>query len=394
MSELTYLSVMYKKFRICILAVSFFHLLPNNAEAQFEKGFSIEPSFHFGRIAKHTPKLLFQSPPLSIGTEIHLNWQTFGKKDWQEWQGYPSVGISFLHYNLGNNKIFGNAFAAYPSIDLKVLKKIKTLQSSVQLGWGLAYLTKHYDQFSNPNNNAIGSALNNVTDFKLRFVKPFSAHWALETGFSFTHFSNGSSRLPNYGINIPALNMGVKWIQNPLNTDVTSQDNREGYIHHNDSAKMDKKWRLNIFSGIGLSASTVPRGPKYPIYMGAFSVVKPLNRVNNASIGLQYEQNRIVAEFGLGNGEYTTKEQAFKAGNRWGIFLGDEFLFGHVSIVLNSGFYLHHFKAVESIWFNRLGLRWYTPTFGRSDVRAHIGIYLKAHKIIAEQFCVLGGMSF
>ena len=38
-------------------------LLIVNADAQLPKGFSIEPSLHFGRIAKHTPKLLFQSPP-------------------------------------------------------------------------------------------------------------------------------------------------------------------------------------------------------------------------------------------------------------------------------------------------------------------------------------------
>jgi hypothetical protein len=390
----TYLRVMDEKFRKSILAFIFFNLLIINARAQFQKGFSIEPSFHFGRILKHTPKLLFQSPPLSMGSEIHLNWQTYGKKPWQEPQGYPSVGLSFLHYNLGNDKIFGQAFAAFPSIDLRVFKKIKTFGSSVQLGWGLAYLTKHYDQFTNPINNAVGSALNNVTAFKLRFQKPLSTHWMAQGGFSFTHFSNGSSRLPNYGINIPALNLGIIWLPNPINTDGTSRENREGYIHGDKISKPDKKWGINVFSGIGLSASTVSRGPQYPIYMGAFSIVRPLTKVNNASMGIQYEQNRIVAEFGLGNGEYTTKAQAFEAGSRWGVYLGDEFLFGRVAIVLQSGFYLHHYKAIEHIWFNRLGLRYYSPSVGRSKVQGHIGIYLKAHKIIAEQFCVLGGVSF
>lgn len=357
-----------------------------NANAQFDKGFSIEPSLHFGRIAKHTPKLSFQSPPLSIGSEIHLNWQTYGKKTWQEWQGYPSVGISFLYFDLGDKQVFGDAFAVYPSIDFKVLKKIKRVDSYIQWGWGVAYLTRHYDQFTNPVNNAIGSAFNNVTDFKWRFEKQLSPHWKALADFSFTHFSNGSSRLPNYGINIPALNLGIKWTPKPMNT--------EGYIHRDSSSKPDRKWGINAFSGIGLSASTVPRGPQYPIYMAAFSVVRPLTKVNLLSIGVQYEQNRVVAEFGLGNGEYTTQEQAFKAGNRWGAFVGDEFLFGHVAIVLQSGFYLHHYKAIESIWFNRLGVRLYTPTIGRSNLQGHIGIYLKAHKIIAEQFCVLGGVCF
>jgi hypothetical protein len=363
-----------------------FNLLSINVNAQPNKGFSIESSLHFGRIAKHTPKLLFQSPPLSMGSEIHFNWQTFGKKVWQEWQGYPSVGFSVLRYNFGDKQVFGNAFAIYPSLDLRVLKKIKMVRSYMQWGWGLAYLTRHYDQFTNPINNAVGSAVNNITSFKFKFEKTLSTHWAAQAGFSFTHFSNGSTRLPNFGINIPALNFGMKWTPNPVFT--------EGYIHRDSSSKSNKKWGINAFSGIGLSASTISRGPKYPIYMGAFSIVRPLNKVNNASIGIQYEQNRIVAEFGLGNGEYTTKEQAFNAGNRWGVFVGDEFLFGHVAIVLHSGFYVHRYKSIENIWFNRLGIRLYSPTIGQSNVQGHIGIYMKAHKIIAEQFCLLGGICF
>lgn len=383
----------FKSFpNVCVLKIRYlvafitFNLLIINANAQHPKGFSIEPSLHFGRIAKHTPKLLFQSPPLSIGNEIHLNWQTYGQKIWHEWHGYPSFGLSFLHYDLGDKKLFGDAFAVYPSLDIRIFKRNKLFDSYIQFGWGLAYLTRHYDQFTNPINNAVGSALNNVTDFKMRFEKRLSNHWSAQMGFSFTHFSNGTARLPNYGFNIPALNLGSKWTPNPLNT--------EGYIHRDSSSKSNKKWGMNIFLGLGLSASTVPRGPKYPIYTIAFSLVCPLNQVNLLSFGAQYEQNRVVAEFGLASGEFTTKAEASKAGNRWGIFLGDEFLFGQVAVVLQSGFYLHRYPAIESLWFNRIGLRLYSPTIGQSKIQGHIGVFLKAHKVDAEQFCVLGGVRF
>ncbi len=362
------------------------NLLTVNTNAQFSKGFSIETSLHFGRIAKHTPKLLFQSPPLSIGSEIHLNWQTYGQKVWHEWQNYPSFGLSFLHYDLGDKKLFGDAFAVYPSLDIRVFKKIKSVESYVQFGWGLAYLTRHYNQFTNPINNAVGSALNNVTDFKVRFEKKISLHWSAQMGFSFIHFSNGTARLPNYGFNIPALNLGAKWTPKLVNT--------EGYIHKDSSAKSNKKWGINVFSGLGLSASSAPRGPKYPIYTSAFCFVRPLNKVNLLSLGIQYEQNRVVGEFGLASGEFTTKEEAFKAGSRWGVFVGDEFLFGQVAVVMQSGFYLHHYPAIQSRWFNRIGVRLYSPTIGRSKTQGHLGIYLKSHKVDAEQFCLLSGVSF
>ena len=178
----------------------------------------------------------------------------------------------------------------------------------------------------------------------------------------------------------------MKWTPEPLYT--------EGYIHRDSSSKSNKKWGINVFSGLGLSASTIPRGPKYPIYTIAFSVVHYLNKVNLLSLGAQYEQNRIVAEFGLATGEYSTKKEALKAGSRWGIFVSDEYLLGHVAIVLQSGLYLHHYKAIEGFWFNRLGIRLYSPTVERSKIQGHIGIYLKSHKINAEQFCLLGGVSF
>ncbi len=376
----------FKSFPNVLLLVICSNLFIINVNAQLPKGFSIEPSLHFGRITKHTSKLLFQSPPLSIGSEIHLNWQTYGQKVWHEWQGYPSFGISFLHYDLGDKQLFGSAFAVYPTLDLKVFKKIKPIDSYIQFGWGLAYLTRHYDQFTNPINNAVGSALNNVTDFKWRFERQLTTHWKAQLGLSFTHFSNGSTHLPNFGINIPALNVGAKWTPKPLYT--------QEYIHRDSASKSNKKWGFNAFTGLGLSASSAPRGPKYPIYTVAFSLVLPLNQVNLLSFGVQHEQNRVVAEFGLASGQFTTKAEALKAGSRWGVFLGNDFLFGQVAVVLQSGFYLHRYEAVESMWFNRLGLRLYSPTIGRSNVRGHIGVFLKAHRVNAEQFCVLGGMSF
>ena len=378
------LGIKFRKSRL--FAFLFSNLLIINVNAQFDIGFSIEPSFHFGRIAKHTPKLLFKTPPLSIGTEIHLNWQTYGQKTWHEWQHYPSVGISLLHYNLGDAQVFGNAFAVYPSLDLPVLKKMKCVKSSIQWGWGLAYLTRHYDQFTNPTNNAVGSALNNITDFKFKFERPFSLYWTGFVAFSFTHFSNGSARLPNYGINIPAFNIGAKWTRKPIFI--------EGYIRRDSYLKSDKQLGINVFAGLGLSASTEPRGPRYPIYSTVFSLVRPLNKVNNLSLGVQFEQNRVVSEFGLASGEFSTKQEAYKAGNRWGAYIGEEFLYGRVGVIVQSGFYLRRYLRAENIWFNRLGIRLYSPTIGRTKTQGHIGIYMKAHKISAEQFALLGGVSF
>ena len=90
-----------------------------------QKGFSIEPTLHIGVVTKHSPELTFDVKEPSIGADISFKFQTFGKREWEEWRKFPKVGITEMWMRFGNETILGHAFAISPNISLPLfdLKK-------------------------------------------------------------------------------------------------------------------------------------------------------------------------------------------------------------------------------------------------------------------------------
>ena len=375
--------MIYKK----LIFIAIFNSLIFNIIAQNRKGVSIEVNSHFGKIIKHTPKLLFTSPPLSTGIEIHLNKQLYGQEEWHQWQRYPSVGASFFYFNLGNKDVFGTAVGVCPTLNLKFLNS-KILRGYFQIGSGIAFLTKRYDYLTNPTNNAVGSKLNDITHIKIEFEKSISQNWKLQSGFSFTHFSNGSSQTPNYGINIPAMNVGMVYTPNPMDS--------TGYIRHNISSKPAKRWGVSVHTDLGFVETSIPGGPRYAVYIASLAGVYHINKVNRLMLGLEYEQNKDVFAFALQSTHAMTRDEAFRQASRYSVYVADELMYGRVSILLQLGGYVATKKSlfISDFWYDKLGLRWYFPPIGRPATQFYAGIYLKSHRISAEYLAIGGGATF
>ena len=81
------------------------------------------------------------------------------------------------------------------------------------LGMGIGYLTKRYDEFTNPRNPAIGSHLNGMMHlgYHLDAGRYLNEHgWKMYAEAGLVHFSNANWRQPNFGVNIPYLSIGAK----------------------------------------------------------------------------------------------------------------------------------------------------------------------------------------
>jgi Lipid A 3-O-deacylase (PagL) len=358
------------------------NLLIVSLKAQVSRDLSLEANTSIGNIIRHSKRLVIPPTKNTISAEIHANWQLKGQKEWHEWHGFPSIGASLMYIDLGEPETVGAAVGLCPTIDFKILK-IGPLSIKSQIGTGIGYLTRHYDQFDNPTYNAVGSHLNCMLHLKLsaetRLTPQIKAHLA----GSFTHFSNGGARLPNFGINIPAVEMGVRWML----------DTEGVFIRHHLPATSTKKWGINTVAGMALSSNNT-RGPKYPIYNASVALVRHFSKKNRLHLGVCYEQNRLIAEFGLHAPFYQTRQEARLASERWTGFLEDEILFGRVAMVFQSGVYFRKFEGVRNLWYNKLGLRVYLPPIGYPKTQFHLGFYLKAHLATAEYIAFTGGASF
>ena len=78
------------------------------------------------------------------------------------------------------------------------------------VGIGSAYISKPFNYQTNYLNIAIGLHINMYANINLE-AQIRMPHFIFYTDFGITHFSNGGTKHPNLGLNIPAISMGVKY---------------------------------------------------------------------------------------------------------------------------------------------------------------------------------------
>jgi hypothetical protein len=193
-----------------ILLVAMF--FASRGSAQFEhKLFSsnmiIEGKVHYGFIyAQHLEMELFNAHFPAF--EVSVQQITYGKHKWERDYSFPLLGVTLLYTGLGNSPALGQAYALMPFINFPLYRH-KNLMAGFRLALGLGYLTKPFDRIENYKNLAIGSHLNAAVNLMLEARYQLNYYLTLTGGISLQHFSNGSLKLPNFGLNIPLLNVGV-----------------------------------------------------------------------------------------------------------------------------------------------------------------------------------------
>ncbi|MFT5166877.1 MAG: hypothetical protein ACI8P3_002109 [Saprospiraceae bacterium] len=354
--------------------------------SQFKKGMNIETIFQFGKIIKHTPELLFDGKGLTTGFEVNLTWQTYGRKEWHQFQHYPKIGVGLMVLNMGDRDTMGIAYGIDYNVTIPLINR-KKFRLDGLFASGFAMLDRPFNRISNPNNNAIGSRLNVIAHMKFLSSYRFNPNWKLNFGFSFTHFSNGAAQLPNFGVNIGSGTLGVTYTPVPLEpTD---------FIKHDISKASAKKFGFRLEYSIGFRESQTIGGPRYPIKAYSIAGVYYLNRVNRVFLGSDYEYNRALYVFGTNVFAFNSDREAFWGASRITLFVADEFVFGNFGATLQAGYYFGNFsyQLPQPIYF-KLIARYYVPILKKPFTRAFAGIMLKSHFSVAEYFALNVGLEF
>ncbi len=375
-----YYSLFFKKGSL-LVAFSFFSFF-----LAAQKGLSVEPTFHFGSVTKHSPELTFAVKGPTVGADINFKFQTFGKKDWHQWRKFPQFGIAVAWFRFGNTSVLGNAFTACPNITTTLFER-KKWKGHFQVGTGIAYLTKKYNPVSNTENNAIGSSITASMLMKFYAARQINSKLKFHAGFSLNHFSNGGSRLPNYGLNVPALMLSLNYSPELLQ--------KVDFIFHEKSKKAIRQFGVDVHSGAGLVQRFSIGGPRYPIYFVALGGNFYLNQQNRIIAGFEYEQNKAIFEFVLHTNHSETESDAKKKASRLTFFVGDEFIFGNWSMTLSAGVYLGNFSFLKSgSFYNKFSTRYYFPSKGALNRKIFLSFSLKSHLTVAEYFGLGGGVNF
>ncbi|MEO5569975.1 MAG: acyloxyacyl hydrolase [Bacteroidia bacterium] len=316
-------------FLFSVIAVIFpFHSFTQN----FLKPEYVEGNFNAGSILKNHPQFPPVEQPSFVGG-IHICSKFDGAKPWHKNYNYAEFGFNVIFGNIGNKNVLGNVAAVIPEI-LFPHRLSEKFKLTVSVGIGISYFNKPYNQVSNPENIVIGSHLTFCAMAAVSLEYKVKDNFSVMLRPCLYHSSNSHTSLPNVGMNLPLIGIGIKYfLRDPAS--IIKSDSSGGY---------DKNIHFNMRLGLGVNeqgGSTGPaNGPKYPIYIASFFVTKNISLVNKLQMGIEGWYNTGVYDYITSEGFYDANEH-LKSGALV-FFIGHEFLLGHFSLVTQGGIYIYN----------------------------------------------------
>lgn len=345
-----------------ILLLLYFTL---NFNISIGQQFAIGVESGVGFIMAHRENVLHLAQSHPIKMEFSFINQKDGNKEWQHIFNLPRVdhSISLVDYK---NPILGKTIAYTIQLGYPIIKK-RDFKLYTDIGLGVGLNTNKFDRISNYTNNVISTTLIGSLHGKMYGEYQLSDYISLDVGIGLIHFSNGSFKVPNLGINIPYTQLGLVYSlsQNEL-------INREKIILNNTE---DKKWNFSVQLSNGLK-DVFPTGGKKHLYntIGIHSYYK-LNKVYRLVSGFDGFYDRSVNERRFEEG--LDNEQNYNS--KVGFMIGQELRVGEISVATHFGRYLY--QAYFTTYLNG---------YQRYQLKYHINkhyygaVAMKIHKGVAD----------
>ncbi|HNX86621.1 MAG TPA: acyloxyacyl hydrolase [Bacteroidales bacterium] len=308
-----------------------------------------EAKVHYGFFYAHHLEL-YQYNGHFPAFEVNVQKITYGKHKWQRDFNYPGYGIVLYYCGLGNNPSLGQAFAIMPTINFPLIKT-RTFSLGFRFSLGVGYLTKRFDRIDNYKNLAIGSHINAAVNLMAEARFRINPSFSVSTGVSLQHFSNGSLKLPNNGINTPLVNVGVAYQPFKENKKITDRFYPPVDPY---SAILQQILDFNFGFSLGWKNQKAVTGESFLVYHLWENTLVKLSRKSQLGIGfdLSYDPSQKTV-YQLYYMDLNGKEDTTVTNWKFiypGINAVYNLTLGKVGILLNFGYYLHVMKPTKSIY--------------------------------------------
>lgn len=178
----------------------------------------LEGKVHYGFLYAHHLELeLFNAHFPAF--ELSVQQQTYGKHQWERAFAYPIIGVTCWYSGLGNSPSLGQAIGVMPFINFPLYRH-KDFFFGFRFALGAGILTKKFDRLENYKNTAIGTHLNAAINLMFEARYRINSWLTASAGISLQHFSNGSLKMPNYGLNAPMINVGLAYWPKQKNNEI------------------------------------------------------------------------------------------------------------------------------------------------------------------------------
>lgn len=235
-------------FTACILALA---TTPISAQQPW----SIGARGHYGFLWAHRPAAWILVEGHAGATELFAERRVDGDRAWHRSYGLPRYGVLVLHTRMANAARIGEAIGVAPYLSLPLLGGNR-LSLSLRVGWGLGYVSKPYDRRENTRQIAIGSRFNGALQLmpELRYDEQ---RLGVQLGLGINHWSNGSAKQPNLGLNFLSLSLGASYALGVAAPQRTVPDTR-GYER--------ERREFSVVGAFGMSESGRPLNGQHSVY--------------------------------------------------------------------------------------------------------------------------------
>jgi hypothetical protein len=326
---------------VCLLCT--LNLLAQNEQVRSPGSYDLQGSFQYGFIIAHRPAVIHLQQRHIRGFEIRYFKQTEGTKPWQQLYNFPLIGCTFNYFNFGNDKEVGDGFTLLPTVKFPLMHK-NHLRLTINVGIGIGYATKKWDIDYNYKNLAIGSNVNAVISTGLR-ARIFTAkRTQIETGIDLTHFSNGAAKIPNMGINMASINLGL----------VKYFGEQKTLIR--DTIKFKKSEpEISVYLSFGKKSIDPPDSKPHGVMVVNIDAHKKITCKSKVGLGAVYFLDTSGKSMLEKDSIY---EKGISANSRVGIHGSYGLTVGEWSGYFQTGVYIYNLIKIDGSIYSKLSLRY------------------------------------
>jgi hypothetical protein len=274
--------------------------------------------------------------------EIFLSRKTNGSKPWHEFYHYPAYGVSYMFFNLGSPTYLGYAHSIFPFLQFHLTKPENRVCLNLRLAAGAGRIDKIYDPVKNFKNASISTHFNAFLGMGLEGSVRITPPLNLTGGLSYSHFSNGTIKKPNTGLNYVTASVGASYSffgENKIISEITASD---------------QKWHYTIILSGGMKSYIIFEDVNFAAAGLSFEVSRKHLTFTRISGTVDVFYDALDYALLARRGENATRFQTVKLGAA----AGYSFLFGNLSANVQLGRYLIAKKHDAGMYYQRVVLRY------------------------------------
>lgn len=317
------------------------------AKGQFiQRPVIVESRIHAGMNLPFYKALRYLTQDDIYAFDLSVSFPTYGKDYWEKLYRYPRQGVGFSYWSLGNNDVFGKAYALYSFINIPFLKHTDKFSFNYQISCGAAYLPKKFDINKDHLNRAIGSHANIYIHLGIDGKVTILPRCELVIEAGATHFSNGKTRSPNYGINAGSFSLGINYIFN----------NKGTIILDPEIPRMDKLYVQSVIYSAGIKVYDNLLGKNYFVSSATYNLERILNHKRKIGLGADFSFDGSIRE-ALATEDGTPENDFFKL-IRFGLHASYAIQYKQLVLGIQIGHYLYSKSTVITPVYNKISIQY------------------------------------